>query len=135
MHDLISFIQQYARGTDIIIVVLQALLLAMAVGCLAAGVWTRISATVGGPAACRLAGAADFIATIGPLIGVLGTVLGARGLVPAMTNGALANASMSMAEALGTTAVGITTAVIALGGAALLVRRGKPAAEEVLRGS
>jgi hypothetical protein len=98
----------------------------MAVGCLAAGVWTRLSATVGGPAACRLAGAADFIATIGPLIGVLGTVLGARGLVPAMTSGALANASLSMAEALGTTAVGITTAVIALGGSALLVRRGTP---------
>lgn len=119
-----EFITDYWHSTDWPVAFLQLVLFALSVGSLGAALIfvLRAADRADGAAYRKIAKLSGTVASLAPLTGVLGTVLGCHRLVPAISQGRLDAVSSDLGMALGTTAVGIITALTAIVACSLLPR-------------
>lgn len=122
MDTLTQFISEYSHSTDPPIVVLQVVLFAGSVGAMAAGLLHCVARRTELPhgAIRRIRRLSVTVASLAPLVGILGTVLGAQDIPLAISEGRLQDVGSGLGMALTTTAAGVVTACVAIVAAELL---------------
>lgn len=127
---LATHLAAYLDATPAPLVWTQATLLVFAAATLGTGAAVRLRLLGPGtpPGTRSVRELADSIGILAPLLGVLGTVIGAAQVLPDIASGHMALVGDDLGCALYTTAVGVTTAAIAT--VAMLLLPGPTAASE-----
>jgi len=108
-----QLIHEYTQSTPMLLIVPQCVLWSLGTALLIVGSMIRLG-FLARSKANSVRAQADEVAALAPLIGILGTVLGAAALLPAIGEGDFSQISRPLGMALLSTAVGAATAVIAV---------------------